>query len=96
MRSEQGWADAHALTRLLQWMGRSVRSEDDHAITYVLDSNAHSLVRKCARVIPVAYHDALGIGLRSGRLQPYPLPPCAARIRDRHGVLAVRLGRRDG
>ena len=62
VRAEQGWADAHALTRLLQGMGRSVRSEDDHAITYVLDSNAHSLVRKCARVIPAAYHDALGIG----------------------------------
>lgn len=60
--SEPGWADAHALTRVLQGMGRSVRSEDDHAITYVLDSNTHSLIRKCAGVIPAAYHDALGIG----------------------------------
>lgn len=62
VQAEPAWADAHALTRVLQGMGRSVRSEDDHAITYVLDSNAHSLVRRCARVIPAAYHDALGIG----------------------------------
>ena len=59
---EPGWADAHALTRVLQGMGRSVRSESDHAITYVLDSNTHSLVNRCAGVVPAAYHDALGIG----------------------------------
>ena len=60
--AEPGWADAYVLTKVLQGMGRSVRSESDHAITYVLDSNTHSLVSKCAGVIPAAYHDALGIG----------------------------------
>ena len=59
--AEPGWADAYVLTKVLQGMGRSVRSESDHAITYVLDSNTHSLVNKCAGVIPAAYHDALGI-----------------------------------
>ena len=59
--AEPEWADAHALTQVLQGIGRSVRSEKDHAITYILDSNAHSLVRKCAGMIPAAYHDALGI-----------------------------------
>ena len=59
--AEPGWADAHALTQVLQGIGRSVRNEKDHAITYILDSNAHSLVRRCAGMIPAAYHDALGI-----------------------------------
>lgn len=62
VEAEPEWADAHALTRVLQGMGRSVRSEDDHAITYVLDSNTHSLIRRRAGVVPAAYHDALGIG----------------------------------
>ena len=60
--AEPMWADAHALTKVLQGMGRSVRSENDHAITYVLDTSTHFLVRKYAAVIPAAYHDALGIG----------------------------------
>ena len=62
VEAEPEWADTHALTRVLQGMGRSVRGEDDHAITYVLDSNTHSLIRRRAGVIPAAYHDALGIG----------------------------------
>ena len=62
--AEPAWADAHALTQVLQGIGRSVRSEADHAITYVLDANTHFLVRRCASagVVPAAYHDALGIG----------------------------------
>ena len=60
--AEPAWADIHALTQVLQGIGRSVRSEEDHAITYILDSNTRSLVRKCEDVIPAAYRDALGIG----------------------------------
>ena len=60
--AEPAWADIHALTQVLQGIGRSVRSEEDHAITYILDSHTHSLVKKRADVVPASYHDALGIG----------------------------------
>ncbi len=54
------WYSYAALVKLLQGMGRSVRSADDYAETHVLDEGARVLVNKMRRYVPRAYHDAFG------------------------------------
>ena len=53
------WYRYHTLCKMLQGMGRSIRSEDDWADTYVLDSNAGKLVRQMSAYVPDAYGEAL-------------------------------------
>ena len=55
------WYTSQTLTKLLQGFGRSIRSEDDWAKTYVLDTAANNVFFKAQRMIPKAYHDVLGI-----------------------------------
>lgn len=55
------WYNSQTLTKVLQGLGRSVRSQDDWATTYVLDAAARNLFFKTQRMIPRAYHDVLGI-----------------------------------
>jgi len=53
------WYNSQAITKLLQGFGRSIRSENDWANTYVLDSNAHNLLKNNIELVPAAYHDLL-------------------------------------
>jgi Rad3-related DNA helicase len=55
------WYTSQTLTKLLQGFGRSIRSEDDWAKTYVLDTAANNVFFKAQQMIPKAYHDILGI-----------------------------------
>jgi Rad3-related DNA helicase len=55
------WYTAQTLTKLLQGFGRSIRSEDDWARTYVLDGAVNNVLFKAQKMIPRAYHDVLGI-----------------------------------
>ena len=54
------WYKSQTLMKLLQGFGRSIRSEDDWATTYVLDSAAHDLLIQSKAMIPKSYHDVLG------------------------------------
>ena len=54
------WYKSQTLTKLLQGFGRSIRSEDDWAVTYVLDSAASDLLLQSKFMIPRAYQDVLG------------------------------------
>ena len=54
------WYKSQTLTKLLQGFGRSIRSEDDWAVTYVLDSAASDLLLQSKFMIPKAYQDVLG------------------------------------
>jgi Rad3-related DNA helicase len=49
------------LTKLLQGFGRSIRSDDDWAQTYVLDTAVNNVFFKAQQMIPKAYYDVLGI-----------------------------------
>ncbi|ABK76851.1 Rad3-related DNA helicase [Cenarchaeum symbiosum A] len=53
------WYSSQALTKLLQGFGRSIRNEDDRAVTYVLDSGVKDLIRRARRMVPKSYHDVL-------------------------------------
>lgn len=54
------WYKSQTITKLLQGFGRSIRSEDDWAVTYVLDSAASDLLLQSKFMIPKAYQDVLG------------------------------------
>lgn len=55
------WYTAQTLTKLLQGFGRSIRSENDWAKTYVLDTAVNNVFFRAQRMIPRAYYDVLGI-----------------------------------
>jgi len=55
------WYTSQTLTKLLQGFGRSIRSNDDWARTYVLDAAANNVFFKAQQMIPKAYYDVLGI-----------------------------------
>ncbi|MEO9308630.1 MAG: ATP-dependent DNA helicase [Nitrososphaera sp.] len=54
------WYKSQTLTKLLQGFGRSIRNEEDWAVTYVLDSAASDLLLLSKSIIPKSYHDVLG------------------------------------
>ncbi|MDA4134077.1 MAG: ATP-dependent DNA helicase [Thaumarchaeota archaeon] len=58
---DQGWYDWQTALRLVQTYGRSVRSETDHAVTYVLDSNFTRFVNLHRTLFPAYFLDALGV-----------------------------------
>jgi Rad3-related DNA helicase len=55
------WYTSKTLTKLLQGFGRSIRSENDWANTYVLDTAVNNVFFKAQQMIPKAYYDVLGI-----------------------------------
>jgi len=59
MHRERGWYDWQTALRLVQTYGRSVRSETDSAVTYVLDSNFPSFVKGHRELFPAYFLEAL-------------------------------------
>ena len=55
------WYTSKTLTKLLQGFGRSIRSNDDWAKTYVLDAAVNNVFFKAQQMIPKAYYDVLGM-----------------------------------
>jgi Rad3-related DNA helicase len=62
------WYKSQTLMKLLQGFGRSIRSEEDWAVTYVLDSAANDLLIQSKSMIPKAYLDVLGLPSYSSSL----------------------------
>jgi len=56
---DRGWYDWQTALRLVQTYGRSVRSETDYAVTYVLDSNFEWFLRKHREFFPEYFLEAL-------------------------------------
>ena len=55
------WYTSQTLTKILQGFGRSIRSDDDWAKTYVLDTAVNNVFFKGQPMIPKAYYDVLGM-----------------------------------
>ncbi len=62
LRRDAGWYDWQTALRLVQTYGRSVRSETDHAVTYVLDSNFTRFVGAHRGLFPAYFLEALRDG----------------------------------
>jgi Rad3-related DNA helicase len=59
LERDPGWYDWQTALRLVQTYGRSVRSETDHAVTYVLDSNFTWFLNKHRELFPEYFLEAL-------------------------------------
>jgi ATP-dependent DNA helicase DinG len=59
MQRDKGWYDLQTALRLVQTYGRSVRSETDHAVTYILDSNFPSFVSAHRELFPNYFLEAM-------------------------------------
>ena len=60
LERDRGWYDWQTALRLVQTYGRSVRSDTDYAVTYVLDSNFGWFLRKHRELFPEYFLEALG------------------------------------
>jgi Rad3-related DNA helicase len=72
LERDRGWYDWQTALRLVQTYGRSVRSETDHAVTYVLDSNFRWFLRRHKELFPEYFLEALGEAegeVRAGRAE---------------------------
>jgi Rad3-related DNA helicase len=61
LRRDSAWYDWQTALRLVQTYGRSVRSETDHAVTYVLDSNFMPFVDAHRDLFPAYFLQALKV-----------------------------------
>jgi len=61
MNKFPSWYTSRTLTKILQGFGRSIRSDDDWAKTYVLDTAVNNVFFKGQQMIPKAYYDVLGM-----------------------------------
>lgn len=59
LQRNSDWYDWQTALRLVQTYGRSIRSEDDHAATYILDSNFTHFVQKNRDLFPKFFLEAL-------------------------------------
>lgn len=62
LKRDSNWYDWQTALRLVQTYGRSIRSEDDHAATYILDSNFTHFVQKKRDLFPKFFLEALKSG----------------------------------
>lgn len=58
-RDEWGWYNRHAAIQITQAYGRAVRSKEDEAVFYILDSSAIDLIRRDAELFPKWFLDAI-------------------------------------
>ena len=54
---DEKWYYYQTTVKLLQGLGRSVRNENDFAVTYVLDGSVQNLLKYNKKMVPIAYHD---------------------------------------
>lgn len=58
-KNGQAWYSVQTIRTITQMTGRGVRSESDHAVTYILDDQFSKLFRKHGRLFPKWWRDAL-------------------------------------
>ena len=54
------WYSSQTITKILQGLGRSIRSKQDWAVTYVLDSAVEPLLNNSKNLVPKSYYDVFG------------------------------------
>ena len=52
------WYDVSTIRTIIQSIGRSIRSRDDTAITYILDSDWQRLYRKSKSMLPKGFEES--------------------------------------
>ena len=54
------WYSSQTITKILQGFGRSIRSKEDWAATYVLDAAVKPLLNNSKNLVPKSYYDVFG------------------------------------
>jgi ATP-dependent DNA helicase DinG len=54
------WFSSQTITKILQGFGRSIRSKQDWAATYVVDSAVQPLLNNSKNLVPKSYYDVFG------------------------------------
>ena len=54
------WYTSQTITKILQGLGRSIRSKQDWAVTYILDSAVEPLLNNSKNLVPKSYYDVFG------------------------------------
>jgi Rad3-related DNA helicase len=62
LKRDRSWYDWQTVQRLVQTYGRSVRSETDYAVTYVLDSNFTRFLNANRELFPKYFLEAIKVG----------------------------------
>ena len=63
------WYICHTALRLVQGYGRSIRSKEDYAVTYVLDSGFENFVKKNKNILPGWFTQAIQSDLLKAPLE---------------------------
>lgn len=59
MQLDKEWYKYMTVMTIIQMVGRSVRNENDYAMTYILDADWHKLYASTRQMFPQAFKDAL-------------------------------------
>lgn len=59
MKKVPGWYEWNTVKTIIQSSGRSIRNQDDHAVTYVLDSDWNYFFHKNKYLFPKWFSDAI-------------------------------------
>ncbi|MFA5594973.1 MAG: helicase C-terminal domain-containing protein, partial [Trueperaceae bacterium] len=59
MERDRDWYDWRTTLAVVQAYGRSVRSQDDYAVTYLLDADFSNFIRRQQRRLPPWFLEAL-------------------------------------
>ena len=58
MHKWKWWYDTQTIRTIIQSVGRSIRNENDHATTYILDSDWERVYAKNKELFPTDFHDS--------------------------------------
>jgi len=59
MNDYKDWYSYKTVADLIQSYGRSIRSDDDYAITYILDSNFSNILQRSYKLLPIWFINAI-------------------------------------
>ena len=58
MHKWKWWYDTQTIRTIIQSVGRSIRNENDHATTYILDSDWERVYAKNHELFPSDFHES--------------------------------------
>ena len=61
------WYSSQTITKILQGFGRSIRSKQDWAATYVIDSVVEPLLNNSKNLVSKSYYDVFGWDILSDK-----------------------------
>lgn len=61
----KNWYTWQTLLKLIQGYGRSIRSMDDYADTYILDSNLDNILKFSSKMLPRSFREAITYGRKN-------------------------------